>query len=181
MKYALSLCVILASLSASSLAAKKVPWDLPNSMKVGKKELVLNGVGMRTATWFKVKVYAAGLYVPQKAKTTEKIMAMEGPKVISLYFLRDVGKDKISNAWKEAPGLDKFPQEVTLLNSYMSEMKKDTLGLEFQIHGDGLVVKVNGAAKPKITNKAFADALLNVYLGPKPPNAELKSGMLGQG
>ena len=76
--------------------------------------------------------------------------------------------------------MDKFPKEVSILNSYMGQMQKNTHGLQFHIYNDGPVVKVGETVHPKITSKAFAQAILDIYLGPQPPNKELKAGMLGK-
>ncbi len=45
--------------------------------------------------------------------------------------------------------------------------------------GAGIQVDVNGAAKGTIKGDDFARALLSIWLGPQPPNLELKSGLLG--
>ena len=151
----------------------------PPSLTLAGQELTLNGVGMRLATFFNIKVYAAGLYLTKKARSPQVVKALPGPKVIGLYFLRNVDKDDISQAWRKAYGMQRFIKEVQLLNSYMGEMRKNTYGMQFQLYHDGLVVKVGEVIHPKIANAAFARAILDIYLGPKPPNEELKQGMLG--
>ncbi|MCY4644539.1 MAG: chalcone isomerase family protein [Bacteriovoracales bacterium] len=175
--FILALLTTLAPCAFSDLA--KNPWKLPTSMEVQGKKLVLNGIGIRKAKIF-FKVYAAGLYLPAKSSNPEDIKKMEGSKVIDLYFLRNVDKKDITKAWKEAHGMDQFTGEVSTLNSYMVDMKKNTHGMQFQVHDDGLVVKVGENLHPKIKNAAFAKAILNIYLGPAPPNKELKEGMLGK-
>jgi hypothetical protein len=42
-----------------------------------------------------------------------------------------------------------------------------------------VTVDMNGAAGSPIQGPDFAMALLSVWLGPKPPNADLKAGLLG--
>lgn len=178
MKFILTLLVTLSISSFASLQDN--PWKLPLTMEVSGKQLVLNGIGMRLATFFNIKVYAAGLYLPQKSQDPKAIKGMKGPKVIDLYFVRNVGKSDITKAWREAYGMEKFPGEVSTLNSYMEKMQKNTHGLQFRVYDDGLVVKVGDAIRPKIKNQAFAQAILDIYLGPKPPNKELRRGMLGK-
>ena len=178
MKFICSLLLILPLSTLGSL--QNNPWGFPTTMTLEKNKLVLNGIGMRLATFFNIKVYAAALYLPQRAQDPSAIMSMKGPKVIDLYFLRNVSQSDIRKAWRKAHGMDEFPKEVSLLNSYMDQMKKNTHGLQFRIYDDGTVVKVGEKMHPKITNKAFARAILNIYLGPRPPNRELKTGMLGE-
>jgi hypothetical protein len=46
--------------------------------------------------------------------------------------------------------------------------------------GTGTTFAVNGKEKLTIAAPAFAPVLFSVWLGPKPPTADLKKGMLGQ-
>ncbi len=45
--------------------------------------------------------------------------------------------------------------------------------------GAGIHVAVNGAVKGTIAGDDFARALFSIWLGSRPPNAELKAGLLG--
>jgi hypothetical protein len=43
----------------------------------------------------------------------------------------------------------------------------------------GVLVDVGGAAKGTVEGDDFAKALLSIWLGARPPNANLKAGLLG--
>ena len=45
--------------------------------------------------------------------------------------------------------------------------------------GDKVDVSVKGAAAASISGNDFQQALLSIWLGKKPPNPELKEGLLG--
>ena len=45
--------------------------------------------------------------------------------------------------------------------------------------GAGVQVTINGAAKGTIKGDDFAKGLLSIWLGPEPPNPEIKTGLLG--
>ncbi|TMH34194.1 MAG: hypothetical protein E6H66_10480 [Betaproteobacteria bacterium] len=45
--------------------------------------------------------------------------------------------------------------------------------------GAGVQVDANGAVKGIIKGDDFAKAFLSIWLGPEPPNPEIKSGLLG--
>jgi hypothetical protein len=47
------------------------------------------------------------------------------------------------------------------------------------VPGTGTTLTLNGKEKVTIANSAFGQVLFSVWLGPKPPNADLKKGMLG--
>jgi hypothetical protein len=44
----------------------------------------------------------------------------------------------------------------------------------------GTTIAINGNDKLTIAGPAFSEAIFSVWLGPKPPTANLKKGMLGQ-
>jgi hypothetical protein len=48
------------------------------------------------------------------------------------------------------------------------------------VPGTGTTFAINGTQKLTIAGPAFGPVLFSVWLGPKPPNADLKKGMLGQ-
>jgi hypothetical protein len=48
------------------------------------------------------------------------------------------------------------------------------------VPGTGTTFAINGKEKLTITGPAFGPVLFSVWLGPKPPNADLKKGMLGK-
>src|SRR6476620_54578 len=75
--------------SASAAEVNGVKFD--DAMKVGGKELKLNGLGVRTK--FFVKVYAAGLYLQEKQSTPEGVFTAAGPRRMRLIMMRDVTSD----------------------------------------------------------------------------------------
>lgn len=61
----------------------------------------------------------------------------------------------------------------------MTDMKSGER-LRFMVKpGAGVQVDVNGKPRGTIAGDDFARALLSVWLGSSPPNAELKAGLLG--
>ena len=48
------------------------------------------------------------------------------------------------------------------------------------VPGTGTTFALNGQEKLTIAGPAFGPVLFSVWLGPKPPNADMKKGMLGQ-
>ena len=48
------------------------------------------------------------------------------------------------------------------------------------VPGTGTTFAINGKERLTIAGPAFAPVLFSVWFGPKPPNADLKKGMLGQ-
>ena len=96
------LIVCALVLVAAPAGAKKVSRKgFPSTVTVGGEKLVLNGVGMREATMFKVDVYRGALYLPAKSSDAKAILSQETAFMIDMKFLREVEKDKLTGAWTD--------------------------------------------------------------------------------
>ena len=80
-----------------------------DSAVVGQTTLQLNGAGLRKKVFF--KVYAAGLYVPQKAQTAQGVLEQNGAARVRLGLLRDVSAKSFVSALEE--GLQDNTDEAT--------------------------------------------------------------------
>ena len=178
----------IASIGASAQAVEIEGVKLEPTAQVGGAALQLNGAGLRTRVVF--KVYVAGLYVPQKAKDANTLLAQKGPRRVAITMLRNVDSDTFSASLVE--GLKNnlseaqftgFKAQIDALNANFKaagEAKKgDVIHLEFAPDA-GTRVIVNG--KPQgsaIAGEEFFTAVLRIWLGDKPADADLKKGMVG--
>src|SRR5215472_8810263 len=97
-----------AMLLAFLLVLATIPLDagtlnnvtLPDTNQVGSTPLVLNGMGLRTK--YMVKVYVAGLYIPQKSSDAAAILKADVPKRIVMHFVRDVSKSQLTDGFTES-------------------------------------------------------------------------------
>jgi Chalcone isomerase-like len=157
---------------------------LPDTAQVGGKTLVLNGLGERTKIM--VKVYVAGLYLEQKSSDANAIIKSDAPKQIVMKFQHGTSKSQMSGAFEDSfndnspdaaktmkPDIDKLLGALDGVNS------GDTMVFTY-VPGTGSTLTINGKDKLTIAGPAFSQVLMSVWLGPKPPNADLKKGMLGQ-
>ncbi|HUK09596.1 MAG TPA: chalcone isomerase family protein [Stellaceae bacterium] len=181
---AIALAVVLVS-AVPALAATCQNVTFPDSVKAGNAELLLNGLGLRKATMFNVKVYVAGLYLPQKSSDAGQILAANRPWRLELRFVRDVGVSGIRNAWQEgfensAPDkLATLQPRIDTLKAAMTDFKTGQSLVFANDPATGVTVAANGAPGQPIAGADFATGLLAIWLGPKPPNADLKTGVLG--
>jgi hypothetical protein len=173
---------ILAAAPASAATCRDV--DFPESVKA-PAPLVLNGLGLRKATFLAVRVYVAALYLPQKSSDPREILGKDLPWHLLLHFVRDVGvsdiRDAFSEGFKKSAG-DRLPvlaPRIAALEARMMDFKAGQTLAFTNEPGKGVTVTVNGAAGPPIEGADFASALLGIWLGPDPPNADLKTGLLG--
>jgi hypothetical protein len=177
--------VLLLLASGSARAAECAHVKMPDKFALEGKELVLNGMGLREATVLNIDVYVAGLYLERRATDGEQIARSEQWKQMRLTFLRDVDREdmaaNLEAGFRSSAGSDyeKFAPRFERLKKVVPQLKQgDTFfvtyrpgtGLEVR-HGQRLLVKVPGAD--------FARAIFLIWLGKKPPNEGLKTGLLG--
>jgi len=185
-KTAISLAIV-TFVGASTFglhAASLAGVTLPDTVQVGGKTLVLNGLGLRKK--FVVKVYVAGLYLEQKSSDPGAIIKADAPKRIVMQFLRDVSKNQIVDAFDESfnnntPDAKKtMKADIDRLLDALEPLKEGDQMVFTYIPGTGTTLAINGKEKLTIAAPAFGPVLFSVWLGPKPPTADLKKGMLGQ-
>ncbi|NJL29710.1 MAG: hypothetical protein HC897_18385 [Thermoanaerobaculia bacterium] len=179
-----ALVLLIAILLASPVVAGELAGvKLDDSAQVGASNLVLNGMGLRTKLGF--KVYVGGLYLGAKQSDPAKILADDSARRTVMHFVRSVGSGKICDGWQEglAGNTPSASAEVKkgfeTLCSYTEDVSDGDQMVFTYVPGTGTEVAVKGKSKGTIAGKPFADALFAVWIGPKPPTAELKKGLLG--
>ncbi len=175
--------LLLAAGAAGARECKGI--DFPEHLQVGGTALTLNGLGMRKATFLKVNVYVAALYAATGSRDAAALVNLNAPQELILHFVRNVGASDMRNAWNEGferVAKDQMPAlsaRIALLTSWMTDMKTGQRLTFMRVPGTGTQVSVNGVVKGTITGDDFSRAFISIWLGPEPPNAELKSGLLG--
>jgi hypothetical protein len=156
--------------------------------QVAGTTLQLNGAGIRTRAVF--KVYAAGLYVPQKANSAAALLAQKGPRRVAIGMLRNVDAESFAGALNDGlkanlteQQLAGFKAQVDALNvnlKAVGEAKKgDLIHFEFTPE-TGTRVLVNGQPRGSaIAGDDFFAAVLRVWIGDKPVDGALKKALVG--
>jgi len=159
--------------------------SFPEQTQVQATPLTLNGLGLRQATFLKVNVYVAALYVANTSTDANAILASKTPKKLVLHFVRDVDAADLRKAWDE--GFANYSKEqrtalqprIEKLKSWMTDMKSGQQLTFAYKPGTGIEVDVNGTVKGTVEGDDFARAFLSVWLGSRPPNPGIKEGLLG--
>lgn len=159
--------------------------SFPDSEVVDGTALVLNGLGLREATIFNVDVYVAALYLQERSSDPAAIISAQSPKLLRLKFVRDVDKEKLTEAWiegfeKNSSSFSKIKDRVAMLNSHMRDVSSGET-MTFTFHPDQVELSIG--TNPQgvvISGRDFLEALLSVWLGPFPPNESLKQGLLNR-
>jgi hypothetical protein len=184
-KLLLIVCGLLLSWNASALEVAGV--NLPASVHVDTHALVLNGAGIRSKWFF--KVYVGALYLPQKQSSAEAIVADEHEHRMALHMLRGLSSKRLYGAFSEAMELNRTPAEMAAMDAQLKQMKQifdavdevkegDVITLDY-LPGSGTRIGVNGTARGTIAGAEFNRALLEIWLGRKPVQEDMKKGLLG--
>lgn len=181
---------LLALSAPAAQAAEVAGVKLDDSIKVGGKDLKLNGAGVRTRAVF--KVYVMGLYLGKKETSTDAVLAAAGPRRITIVMLRDVSGDDFGQAFMTGINNNSDKAEKGKLLNQMTRLgemfqavpgglkKGDTLTVDW-VPEKGTVVELNGKliSDPPLPDVAFYNALLKIWLGEKPADSSLKPQLLG--
>ena len=180
--------LLLAGLLCSPLtSAREIAGiDLPETVQLtaGSTPLVLNGAGIRKKFFF--KIYVAGLYLPSRQTSSKAIVNMPGPKRVRMHFLyKEVERDKLVTGWQEGfennletNEFEKVASRLAKFNQLFRTMHRgDVIDLDYQPE-EGTLVLFNGELQGQIEGDDFYAALLQVWLGQQPADADLKTALL---
>lgn len=180
-----SLLALLLLLSGTARAGTLEGVTFPTTQTEGGRPLALNGIGLRTASVFHVKVYVAGLYLEQRQQDGDAVIRSSGTKVLEIRFLRDIDAEDARAAWVEGfegncrPPCRLDQRHVAqFLAAVPSVRAGDSARLAFD--SDGLRVSVNGKPAGVVQDKEFVRVILATFIGRAPPTEALKRALLGR-
>jgi hypothetical protein len=156
--------------------------NISDKKTVEGTELTLNGVGLRKATFVKIKVYAGALYTTAKVSSDSDIEKVKLPAHIDMHFVRNVDKADIIKAWEVAfknthkSQVSQYRKDLDTLNSMMSDIKKGSV-MSFTFLDNKVIANVPGQSQKEITSANFARALLLIWFKDAEDRG-LRAGML---
>ena len=183
----LGVCALVSATAWAQVSVADVAYSA--SATVQGQALQLNGAGVRHKAVF--QVYAAGLYLTQKANTPEEALAAPGPKRISITMLRSIDSAELGKLFTRgvednAPRgeMSKLVPGLLRMGQIFSDQKTLSKGDNFVIDwipGTGTVITVKGKPQGEpFKEPEFFNALLKIWLGPNPADWKLKDAMLGK-
>ena len=181
---------VMAPAALAEVTVSGVKFD--DSMDVKGAKVQLNGAGVRYKAIF--KVYAAGLYLPKKADSTEQVLAMPGAKRMNITMLREIDSAELGKLFSrgmednmEKAAFSKLIPGVMRMSQLFSDCKKLNTGDTFTIDwvpGTGTIITVSNPKCPRdlepFKEPEFYNALLRIWLGPNPADWKLKDALLGK-
>lgn len=162
---------------------------LEDPIQVQGTPLVLNGAGIRYKAVF--KVYTAGLYLEKKAGTTNEVLSMPGRKRMTITMLRDIDSAELGKLFArgmednmDRSAFSRLIPGVMRMSDVFTRHKWLRTGETFVLDwvpGTGTVLTVKGEIEGEpFKEPEFFDALMRIWLGPRPADWRLKDELLGK-
>ena len=159
------------------------------TQQVQQSTLQLNGAGVRYKAVF--KVYAAALYLEKTAQTPAEVFAQNTPKRLIVHMLREIDSSELGKLFSrgmednmDKAAFSKVVPGVLRMSQIFSEHKKLQAGEQFMVDwipGTGTIITVRGQQQGEpFKEPEFFNALMGIWLGPKPADWKLKDGLLGK-
>lgn len=176
---------VLAMFASFAVAATYDGITVPDSRIVEGTPLLLNGIGLRTASIFNVHVYVAALYVEHPSTDPEVILRSPDRKMLELHFVHDIDAIAARKAWQEgfnrtcrAPCQLPQPELAQFLATVPSVHPGDVA--RFVFRQDGLFVLLGNQQIGKVSDTNFIQVILAMFIGPAPASERLKQELLGR-
>lgn len=180
---------LLAGAGSAWAALDVAGVKFEDAARIGNAPLALNGAGLRSRLF--IKVYAMGLYLPERKGTTEAVLGQKGPKRIHIVTLRELTAQQFTEALVEGIQKNHTEAELATLKPAIDEFSATMLAIGTAAKGavvqldylpeSGTRLVVNGEPKGKpIPGESFYGALLKIWLGERPAADDLKEALLGK-
>ncbi|MDP8219836.1 MAG: chalcone isomerase family protein [Candidatus Stygibacter frigidus] len=176
--------ILVVILSIPLFALKIGGVELPNVLNISNQDLVLNGAGLRKK--FVIRVYACGLYLPQKNDSSAEILLSDEPIAIRMNFIYNkVEQEKLITAWNEGfaktGALQEFAVETARFNALFNEPAKkgDVYDIVY-LPETGVQVIKNKVVLGTIENSDFRRAVFSIWLGDDTALPKLKEDLLNK-
>jgi hypothetical protein len=175
--------MLLAVLFCLAHAASLAGVTLPDTATVAGKPLVLNGMGLREKYF--VDVYVGGLYLGEKTTNGAAAVAADAPKRMVMHFVyRRVSREQMLDSFLEdfgkQPGVAAHQADIDKMLAVVPDevLRGEQIVFEYT-PGVGTSLIIKGKTAVAVPGADFMRLVFGIWLGPTPPTAALKAGLLG--
>lgn len=189
LKQILAISALALCLTQGVAAAELEGVRLADTARVteGGAELRLNGAGVRTRFLF--RVYVGALYLSAKTAAANAVINNADAKRIALYLLRELSSEQLFGALEDGLKNNHSADDLARLDARVKQLRAIFEAVKVAKPGDvifidylpeqGTRITVNNSVKGVIPGADFNRALLRIWLGDSPADADLKKGLLG--
>ena len=181
-------CSIVLGLVVAVHASQAADANMSDSLKIRGANLVLNGSGTLLKNQY--PIYVAGLYLWEKKKSLQEIVALGGNKAIRIVMLRNMVSTDLSQSLIQAASRNlsnKAEMDIVsngialtaeLIESTPVLNKGDILLIEW-VPASGTFVTLNGQRNLISPFAVLFNTLLTIWLGDRRVSEQLKNQLLG--
>ncbi len=156
--------------------------------QVAGQSLQINGHGTRYRAV--IPVYEIAFYTTSKATTAEQLLTLPGPKRVSFIALRDIATDQLGIAMVRGMRENADPSRHAVIAGFMDKLSRvfstvtkvgpgQTFRLDY-VPGKGTTFYVDNVQKGEtVSDAGFIEAMLRIWVGPRPVDSRLKDALLG--
>jgi hypothetical protein len=176
--------LLVAATPYLSQAAELEGFKFPDEITLDNEKLILNGLSVRKATIFRIKIMVAGLYLSKRSVNPDLILNSSEMKQIQIRFIKNISAKKISSMWTEQL-MKRCKKDCTTLNEQADRMGKLMLDIKqadsmiFTFYKEKIKIILNNNIEGVVEGRDFSKALLSLWIGPDPLDESLKDGLLG--
>jgi hypothetical protein len=176
--------------AAACGAAELEGVKLEDRVQVDGQSLQLNGIALRTRYVF-VKVYVAGLYLPERMTTVGAVLQSKGAKRINLVMVREADASQFVESISTGLRINHTDAELEAAKAQIDALfamihkagvaKVGTsIVLDFAPSAGATTLYIDGkVAGPPMAGEEFFRMLLRIWLGERPAQEDLKEALLG--
>lgn len=155
--------------------------ELPEAIEIDGETLRINGMGLREATFMRIRAYVGALYLETPTSDGDVVIRTPETKRVTMVFLRSISSSQLASGWADSlreaapgqgPSIDRFMEIVPAVSN------GDQMDFTWR-PGKGVEIALNEKVQGTIAEDAFATALFTLWFGPEPGDPDLKKGMLG--
>jgi hypothetical protein len=179
-----ALSLVFAAFQAGATHHEGV--DLPDRIEDMGRDLVLNGIAVRTVSFLDIRVYVAALYLVKPDHEASAVLNDPSPKRIDLIFLRRADQADVVRAWRGALQLNcKAPCRMpgAAVEQFLRAQRDVGEGDHQVLRFDQGTVSfaVNGRELLRQQDPDFARLVLETFIGQGPPSTKFRAALLGVG
>ena len=178
---------LMVVISSLALGAEVAGVEVSETVKVGEKNLILNGAGVRKKAF--LSLYVGSLYTQEVTKDPVEVMNGDEEMsvrldIVSKMISNDAMREAVENGFEASTGKEELTVLKSKIEGFVEVFSEEiTVGDQFvfdYLPGIGVKTYKNGKLLTTVEGVDFKRALYGIWLGDKPADKNLKKGMLNR-
>ncbi len=182
----LSASIAFSGASASTASARRVgDVEVPDTIDLGDKRLVLNGAHLYEASIFEIDIFVAALWLETRTSRSGEASRCEGPVEFDFFWLHEPSLGQLTAPWRETmranAGAD-LPRLEARIEQLMDALREPLEGDRWRfvyLPETGMTIYFNAKPVTTIVGRDFCQLFIGGHVGPT-ADAGMRKGLLGK-